>query len=385
MKRIAILGSTGSIGKQTLDIVRMHPDKFAAEILVAGTNIDLLEEQAREFNPNIVVIGDESKWADLKQRLVSLPIKVYAGAKAIEEVVTLDCVDIVLAAMVGFAGLRPTLAAIKAHKPIALANKETLVVAGQLVMQQAAKNQVPILPVDSEHSAIFQCLNGERHLTPKTIILTASGGPFRGWTRKQLEDVTPAQALKHPNWNMGAKVTIDSASLMNKGLESIEARWLFSCSPSKIKIVVHPQSIIHSMVEFEDNSVKAQMGMPDMRLPIQYALTYPDRIACPAAPLDFAAHSNLTFEYPDREVFQNLQIAFDAMEKGGNVPCAMNAANEVAVKAFLEGRVSFIGMSDVIRNVMAKTPFVANPSLEDYMQCDAECRRVAEEYILAMS
>ncbi len=381
MKRIAILGSTGSIGRQTLDIVRMHPEHFAAEILVAGTNADLLAQQAKEFNPNIVVIADESKLDALRSQLESLPIKVYAGAKAIEDVVTLDCVDIVVAAMVGFSGLRPTLAAIKAHKPIALANKETLVVAGQLVMQQAAFNQVPILPVDSEHSAIFQCLNGERHLKPKQIILTASGGPFRGWTREQLEKVTPAQALKHPNWSMGAKVTIDSASLMNKGLESIEARWLFSCPPSKLKIVVHPQSIIHSMVEFEDNSIKAQLGMPDMRLPIQYALTYPDRMPSPAAPLDFATYSTLTFEYPDRKVFQNLQIAFDAMEKGGNAPCAMNAANEIVVKYFLEGKVSFLQMPEVIMETMNKSSFIADPTLDDYMQTDAECRIIAEEIL----
>lgn len=381
MKRIAILGSTGSIGRQTLDIVRMHPEHFAAEILVAGTNADLLAQQAKEFNPNIVVIADESKLDALRSQLESLPIKVYAGAKAIEDVVTLDCVDIVVAAMVGFSGLRPTLAAIKAHKPIALANKETLVVAGQLVMQQAAFNQVPILPVDSEHSAIFQCLNGERHLKPKQIILTASGGPFRGWTREQLEKVTPAQALRHPNWNMGAKVTIDSASLMNKGLESIEARWLFSCPPSKLKIVVHPQSIIHSMVEFEDNSIKAQLGMPDMRLPIQYALTYPDRMPSPAVPLDFATYSTLTFEYPDRKVFQNLQIAFDAMEKGGNAPCAMNAANEIVVKYFLEGKVSFLQMPEVIMETMNKSSFIADPTLDDYMQTDAECRIIAEEIL----
>ncbi|MCQ2236473.1 MAG: 1-deoxy-D-xylulose-5-phosphate reductoisomerase [Bacteroidales bacterium] len=381
MKRIAILGSTGSIGCQTLDIVRMHQDIFAAEVLVAGSNADLLVAQAKEFNPNVVVIADESKLDFLRSALESLPIKVYAGAKAIEEVVMLDCVDIVVAAMVGFAGLRPTLAAIKAHKPIALANKETLVVAGQLVMQQAALNGVPILPVDSEHSAIFQCLNGERHLTPKSIILTASGGPFRGWTREQLESVTPQQALKHPNWSMGAKVTIDSASLMNKGLESIEARWLFSCPPSKLKIVVHPQSIIHSMVEFEDNSIKAQLGMPDMRLPIQYALTFPDRLACPAAPLDFAAHSNLTFEYPDRKVFENLQIAFDAMERGGNAPCAMNAANEIAVKAFLQGEVSFLKMPELIRETMSRASFVENPTLDDYMQSDAECRAIATEIL----
>ncbi|MCF0189764.1 MAG: 1-deoxy-D-xylulose-5-phosphate reductoisomerase [Marinilabiliaceae bacterium] len=381
MKRIAILGSTGSIGTQTLDIVRMHKDMFVAEVLVAGSNVDMLEKQAREFKPNVVVIAEESRLADLKNRLSDTEVKVYGGTKAIEEVVTMESVDIVVAAMVGFAGLKPTLAAIKAHKEIALANKETLVVAGEIVMGEAQKNRVAVLPVDSEHSAIFQCLNGERHLTAKKIILTASGGPFRGWSRAQLEGVTPAQALKHPNWSMGAKVTIDSASLMNKGLESIEARWLFGVEPEKIEIVVHPQSIIHSMVEFEDGSVKAQLGTPDMRLPIQYALTFPYRYSSPVETLDFRKYSTLTFEYPDRVLFRNLQIAFDSMKNGGNTPCVMNGANEIVVKAFLVGAISFLDMPGVIEDVIARVPYVENPTVEDYFETDAQARRVAKEVL----
>lgn len=381
VKRIAILGSTGSIGTQALDVIEMHSDMFAAEILVANNNIALLAEQARKFMPNIVVIGNEAKHAELKAMLADLPIKVYAGQDAIAQVVQMSCVDVVLVALVGFSGLRPTKCAIEAGKTIALANKETLVVAGELIMESAARNKVAILPVDSEHSAIFQCLNGERHLRPSKIILTASGGPFRGRTEAELVNITPADALKHPNWNMGAKVTIDSASLMNKGLEAIEAKWLFDVAPEQIEIVVHPQSIVHSLVEFADGSIKAQLGMPDMRLPIQYALTFPYRAECPAPKFSFANYSTLTFEYPDTKVFRNLQLAFDAMAKGGNAPCIMNGANEVAVAEFLSGRIPFLSMPNVVEHALEKCQFVAKPTFDDYFETDKEARRIAAEYI----
>ncbi len=381
VKKIAILGSTGSIGTQALDVVAMHPDKFVAEVLVANNNVELLAAQARRFMPNIVVVGNEAKLGALREMLKDLPIKIYAGADAIAQVVQMSCVDVVLAAMVGFSGLRPTKCAIEAGKTIALANKETLVVAGQYIMQSAAKHRVAILPVDSEHSAIFQCLNGERHLRPEKIILTASGGPFRGRSKSDLQRITPAQALRHPNWSMGNKVTIDSASLMNKGLESIEAKWLFDLQPEQIEIVVHPQSIVHSLVEFADGSLKAQIGVPDMHLPIQYALTFPERLSSPAPKFSFADHTSWTFERPDTQVFRNLDIAFEAMRRGGNAPCIMNGANEVAVENFLSGKISFLGMSDLIEHTLEKCTFVANPSFDDYFATDAEARRVASEYI----
>ena len=381
MKRLAILGSTGSIGTQALDVVKMHPDIFAVDVLVAGNNVDLLAKQALAFKPKLVVIGNEAKYQELSNLLKNSNISVAAGANAVCEAAAYSSCDTVLVALVGFSGLRPTKCAIDAGKTIALANKETLVVAGEYIMSRAKERGVSILPVDSEHSAIFQCLNGERHLTPAQIILTASGGPFRGRTRAELSDVTPEAALKHPNWSMGAKVTIDSASMMNKGLESIEARWLFDVGPEKIGIVVHPQSIVHSLVEFSDGSLKAQIGVPDMRLPIQYALTYPDRIASPVAKFSFLQHPNWTFEEPDREVFRNLNIAFNAMTTGGTAPCAMNGANEVAVAEFLKGNVGFLQMPDVIEQTMAQTTFIASPSFDDYFSIDAEAKRIASEII----
>lgn len=381
MKKLAILGSTGSIGTQALDVCEMHPDMYEVEVLVAGNNVDLLVEQALKFRPRVVVIGNVEKHAVLAERLKGTDIKVMAGEQAVCEVVAMPEVDTVLVALVGFSGLRPTKCAIDAKKTIALANKETLVVAGEYIMGSAKRNGVSILPVDSEHSAIFQCLNGERHLVPEKIILTASGGPFRGKTYEELKDVTPAAALKHPNWSMGAKVTIDSASLMNKGLESIEARWLFDCGADKIDIVVHPQSIVHSLVEFQDGSLKAQIGVPDMRLPIQYALTYPDRVASPVQKFDFMQHPEWTFEKPDRELFRNLNIAFEAMRRGGNAPCIMNGANEIAVAEFLKGNVSFLRMPDIIEATMEKAQYVAAPSFEDYFESDREARRIAQEVI----
>ncbi len=384
MKRLAILGSTGSIGTQALDVVRMHPDEFEVEVLVANRSIELLIAQAREFHPNAVVIADETLYPTLKEALADEPIKVYAGAKSIEQIVGMTTIDIVLVALVGFSGLRPTLAAIDAGKTIALANKETLVVGGEIVMAAAAKKRVAILPVDSEHSAIFQCLNGERHLTPKRLILTASGGPFRGYTIEQLQKVTPQDALKNPNWSMGAKVTIDSASLMNKGLECIEARWLFNMPAEQIDIVVHPQSIIHSMVEFSDGSVKAQLATPDMRLPIQYALTFPNRMPSPVTPLDFLKYNSLTFEEPNKKLFRNLPIALDSIRRGGNAPCIMNGANEIAVAEFLKGNVSFLQMPDIIEETLSKCNFVEHPSIEDYFETDKEARRIAKEAIEAL-
>ncbi len=378
-RHIAILGSTGSIGRQTVDVIRMHKDIMEATVLVANKSVDLLAQQARELEPDCVVIADESLRPKLADMLADLPIKVYGGAKAIEDVVTMGSVDIVVAAMVGFSGFGPTMAAIKAGKHIALANKETLVVAGSLVMAAAKEKKVAILPVDSEHSAIFQCLNGERHLPASKILLTASGGPFRGQSREQLENVTPAMALKHPNWSMGAKVTIDSASMMNKGLEAIEARWLFDMKADKIEILVHPQSIVHSMVEFEDGAIKAQLGVPDMRIPIQYALTFPYRLPSPAQHLDFAQCANLTFEKPDLDVFRNLAVALDCLDRGGNAPCVMNGANEVAVAQFLKGNIGFLQMTDVVLYALSKADFIAQPSMEELYESDAVARRLAEE------
>ena len=378
-RQIALLGSTGSIGTQALDVVRDNTDRFEIYALVARQNVDLLAQQAREFRPEVVVIADEQYYAPLKEALADLPMKVWAGADAIADVVQMAPVDVVLTAMVGYAGLRPTLAALEAGKAVALANKETLVVAGELVTATARRTGAPILPVDSEHSAIFQCLVGQDASAVEKVILTASGGPFRTTPREALADVTPAEALRHPNWSMGAKVTIDSASMMNKGFEMIEARWLFGLLPEQIEVVVHPQSIVHSMVQFADGAVMAQLGTPDMHLPIAYALAYPHRLRSATPRLDFAQLSTLTFEAPDRERFRNLDYAYEAARRGGNMPCILNAADEVAVAAFLSGKIGFLAMSDLIAETMARTTFIATPTYDDYVQTDAEARRIATE------
>jgi len=376
-KQLAILGSTGSIGTQALEVVAAHPDLFEIEVLTAQNNAQLLIEQAVRFRPNVVVIANESRYDQVFDALDPLNIKVYAGQKAIADVVQMDNIDIVLTSMVGYSGLIPTLKAIEAGKHIALANKETLVVAGELVTALARQKGVNIYPVDSEHSAIFQCLVGEFHNPIEKIILTASGGPFRGKTRADLTQVTKAQALKHPNWTMGAKITIDSASMMNKGLEVIEAKWLFGLQAAQIEVVIHPQSIVHSLVQFTDGSIKAQMGLPDMRLPIQFALSYPNRIKSDFPRLNFMDYPNLTFEQPDLKTFRNLQFAFDALHKGGNMPCIINAANEVAVAAFLEDKIGFLEMSDLIETCMSRVAFIQKPTLDDYVQTDTETRRMA--------
>ncbi|RDV10757.1 1-deoxy-D-xylulose-5-phosphate reductoisomerase [Pontibacter diazotrophicus] len=381
MKRIAILGSTGSIGTQALDVIKANPENFELEVITAHSNANLLIQQALEFKPNAVVIAREDLYEQVRDALQQEDVKVYAGTNALCSVVEMGTVDMVLTAMVGYAGLQPTIRAIKAGKQIALANKETLVVAGQLVTGLAKEYGVNIYPVDSEHSAIFQCLAGEFHNPIEKIILTASGGPFRGRTTEELAQVTKAQALKHPNWEMGAKITIDSASLMNKGLEVIEAKWLFGLRNEQIEVVVHPQSIIHSLVQFEDGSIKAQLGLPDMKLPIQYALGYPQRLKSDFPRFSFMDYPQLTFEQPDLKTFQNLQLAFNAMEKGGNMPCILNAANEVAVSAFLRDEVGFLQMSDVIESCLAKVAYIANPSYEDYVSTDKEARRRAAELI----
>lgn len=380
-KRIAVMGSTGSIGTQALEVIRDNPSHFAAEVLVAHSNADLLIQQAIEFNPNAVVIGDESKYQQVKDALFSYDVKVYAGEKSIEQIVEMETIDMVLAAIVGYAGLASTLNAIKYKKQIALANKETLVVAGDIVTKLAFENGVNLYPVDSEHSAIFQCLAGEFHNEIEKIYLTASGGPFRGKDRAFLSGVKKEQALKHPNWVMGAKITIDSASLMNKGLEVIEAKWLFHLKPEQIDVIVHPQSIVHSIAQFTDGSMKAQMGLPDMKLPIQYAFTYPDRIQTNFPRFDFLKYPDLSFEKADTSVFRNLGLAFDAMHKGGNMPCVLNAANEVVVQAFLEDRVGFLQMSDVIASCLDRMPFIKTPTVEDYRQCDKETRLLAKELL----
>jgi len=380
-KRVAVLGSTGSIGTQTLDVISKHPDKFEVEVLTANNRIGKLVEQCRKYLPNVVVIANKDKYQQLKDALYDLPIKVYAGSETIAQVVEMTTVDIVLTAMVGFSGLLPTINAIKAKKPIALANKETLVVAGDIITQMAAEHNVPILPVDSEHSAIFQCLTGEFHNPIEKIYLTASGGPFRGKKKDFLEKVTPEQALNHPNWEMGNKITIDSASMMNKGLEVIEAKWLFGLQPEQIDVIVHPQSIVHSIVQFTDGSMKAQMGLPDMRLPIQYALTYPERFEVDFPRFNFMNYPNLTFEKPDLESFRNLNIAYEAMRIGGNMPCIINAANEIVVDAFLENKVGFIEMSDIIEQTMQKTAFIKQPSMDDYFESDLMARKVAQSLI----
>ena len=381
MKQIAILGSTGSIGTQTLDVVRQYPEAFSVYALTAHRSLDLLIQQALEFNPAVVCIADESLYPPLRDALSDLPIKVMAGEKAIAEMVTMPAIDVVVAAMVGYAGLRPTIEAIKARKTIALANKETLVVAGEIICRLAARYKVKILPVDSEHSAIFQSLVGEDMASIEKLLLTASGGPFRTFTYEQMQHVTAAQALQHPNWEMGAKITIDSASMMNKGFEVIEARWLFDIPVEKIQVLVHPQSVIHSAVQFVDGSVKAQLGTPDMRMPIQYALTYPERWLSDVPRLDLFKTNNLTFEEPDLQRFPNLRLAYEAMAKGGNIPCILNAANEVVNLAFREGKCGFLQMSDVIEQAMAKTTFITEPSYDDYVQTDAEARCIATKLI----
>lgn len=376
-KQIAILGSTGSIGTQALEVIEEHSDLFEVYALTANNNADLLISQARKFNPEFVVIANENKYAQVKNALADLPMKVFAGASSIADVAAMQPVDIVLTAMVGYSGLLPTISAVKAGKIIALANKETLVVAGDLVCDLSKQYNSAIVPVDSEHSAIFQCLQGELNNPIEKVILTASGGPFRGKNIDFLKNVTAADALKHPNWNMGAKITIDSASLMNKGFEVIEAKWLFGVDKDKIDVVVHPQSIIHSMVQFEDGSVKAQMGLPDMKLPIQYAFGYPQRLSSKSPRLDFQLHSNLTFEKPDTNVFRNLAFAYEAMEQGGNMPCILNAANEIVVASFLKGEIGFLQMSDVIEATMQKVAFIKKPTYEQYVETDKEARNTA--------
>ena len=378
-KQIAILGSTGSIGTQALQVIEEHPDLYEAYALTANNQVELLAEQARKFMPAAVVIANEAKYLQLKEMLADLPIQVYAGADALCEIVEAKPIDVVLASMVGYAGLRPTMNAIRAGKAIALANKETLVVAGELINALAQQYHTPILPVDSEHSAIFQCLEPGNAL--EKVILTASGGPFRKFTMEQLQHVTKEQALKHPNWDMGAKITIDSATMMNKGFEVIEAKWLFGVRPDQIEVVVHPQSVIHSMVQYEDGAVKAQLGMPDMRLPIQYAFSYPQRIKASFDRLDFSALKELTFEQPDTNRFRCLALAYEALNRGGNMACIVNAANEVVVSAFLKDRIPFLRMSEVIEQTMGKVPFIQTPTYEDYVATDAEARRVAESLI----
>lgn len=379
-KKIAIIGSTGSIGTQCLDIVEANPDSFEVILLTANNNVDLLIEQAQKFKPKAVVIANEKHYQTLKEALANTKTEVYAGHKAMSELVQMPEIETLLTAVVGYAGLLPTIKAIEAGKNIALSNKETLVVAGEIIMSLAKKHQVNIYPVDSEHSAIFQCLVGEEENPIEKLILTASGGPFRGKTRTYLESVTKAQALKHPNWTMGAKVTIDSASLMNKGLEVIEAKWLFDVEVSEIEVVVHAQSIIHSLVQFEDGSIKAQLGVPDMKIPIQYALTYPKRLQSNFERFNFANYPNLTFEKPDMDTFRNLSLAFEAIDKGGNMPCILNAANEIAVGQFLEDKVSFLEMSEIIANCMAKVDFITAPSYEDYVATDTLTRKMALEF-----
>ena len=378
-KRLAILGSTGSIGTQALDVVRQQPDLFAVEVLTAYNNSSLLIEQAIEFRPNVVVIGSEPLYQKVASALEPFDIKVYSGEESLEQVLEMDSIDMVLMALVGFAGLKPTLKAIECGKPVAIANKETFVVAGELVTRLAQAKAVNLYPVDSEHSAIFQCLAGEFQNPVEKIYLTASGGPFRGKDKEYLSQVTKEAALKHPNWNMGCKISIDSATLMNKGLEVIEAKWLFGLKTSQIDVIVHPQSIIHSLVQFEDGSIKAQLGLPDMRLPIQYALAYPQRLKSEFPRFDFMQYPSFTFEKPDRETFRCLDLAYFALEKGGNMPCILNAANEIAVNLFLQDKIRFIDIPELIENCMAKSVYVANPSLDDYISTDKETRRMASQ------
>lgn len=379
-KGIAILGSTGSIGTQTLDVIRSHPDSFSVEVLTANSNAELLIQQAREFMPNAVVIVDEKKYSEVSDALSETDIKVFTGYDALVQVVTMEGIDLVVTALVGFAGLRPTTEAIRSGKQIGLANKETLVVAGDLITSLAKEHAVNIYPIDSEHSAIFQCMMGEWHNPIEKIYLTASGGPFRGMNRRQLSEVTRAQALDHPNWDMGAKITIDSASMMNKGLEMIEARWLFNLLPEQVDVIVHPQSIIHSIVQFQDGSMKAQMGLPDMKLPIQFAMGYPDRLPSDFPRFDFLRYPQLTFEPPDTDTFECLRLAADAMKKGGNVPCVLNAANEVAVQAFLDDSIAFTDIPGIISSTMAEIPFMEQPGLDEYIETDSDARQIAERF-----
>ncbi len=380
-RQIAILGSTGSIGTQTLQVVEEHPECFEVYAITANTRVDELIAQARKFMPEAVVIADETKYSRLKEALDDLPIKVYAGYESICQIVESAPIDIVVTAMVGFSGLRPTINAIKAGKAIALANKETMVVAGELINALAMEHKTPILPVDSEHSAIFQCLAGEMYNKVEKLILTASGGPFRTFTKEQLEHVTKEQALKHPNWSMGAKITIDSASMMNKGFEVMEAKWLFGVGANDIEVVVHPQSVVHSMVQFEDGAIKAQLGTPDMRLPIMYALTYPSRLPSSFGRLDWNTIKELTFEKPNLELFPNLRLAYEALAKGGNIPCVVNAANEVCVAAFLNDRIKFTDMPRLIERAMDEATYILKPTLNDYLATDKEIRRMVEEWI----
>lgn len=381
-KKIAILGSSGSIGTQALEVIQEHPDQFEVEVLTVNSNADLLIEQTKKFKPNTVVIADDSKYAYVKEALANEDVHVYAGEAALAQAMEAEAIDVVLTAVVGFAGLKPTLAAINAGKHIALANKETLVVAGEMVTKLAREKGVNIYPVDSEHSAIFQCLAGEFHNKIEKIYLTASGGPFRGWSPEQLANVSREQALKHPNWEMGAKITIDSASMMNKGLEVIEAKWLFGLNAEQIDVIVHPQSIVHSIVQFEDGSMKAQMGLPDMKLPIQYALAYPQRIKSDFKRFNFLNYPSLTFEAPDKKTFRNLDLAYEAMKRGGNSPCILNAANEIVVDAFLKNKLRFTEMPDVIEQCMTDMKWMSAPTLEDYLETDKNARIMANEIIL---
>jgi 1-deoxy-D-xylulose-5-phosphate reductoisomerase len=376
-KRIAILGSTGSIGTQALEVIRQNPDKFEAEVLTANNNVDILIEQAKRFQPNAVVVANPGKYVYVSEALKDEPVKVYAGADALNQVVQMDTIDLVLTAMVGYAGLMPTYHAIKAGKNIALANKETMVVAGEIITKTAFEKKVEILPVDSEHSAIFQCLVGEFMNPVEKIYLTCSGGPFRRKTEKELQNVTVDDALNHPNWDMGAKITIDSATLINKGFEMIEARWLFGLPPSKIDVIVHPQSIIHSIVQFEDGSMKAQMGLPDMKLPIQYAMGFPQRIKNNFPRFNFLNYPSLDFEPPNTKIFRNLALSYEAMNKGGNMPCILNAANEIVVEAFLNKRIAFLQMPSIIEKVMQKASFTEKPDLDDLIRTNAEAREIA--------
>ncbi|MFN2439378.1 MAG: 1-deoxy-D-xylulose-5-phosphate reductoisomerase [Chitinophagaceae bacterium] len=381
IKRIAIFGSTGSIGTQALEVIAANPDKFSVEVLTCNGNDDLLIKQALQFNPNIVVVGNEGKYTKIKDALANTDIKVFAGESALEEVAAMDVYDVMLAAIVGYAGLKPTLNAIDAGKTIALANKETLVVAGDVVMKMAVEKRVPVIPVDSEHSAIFQCLVGEMRNPIEKVILTASGGPFLGKKTNYLVNVKREHAIQHPNWNMGAKISVDSATLMNKGLEMIEAKWLFNLKPSQIQILIHPQSIVHSMVQFEDGSIKAQMGLPDMKLPIQYALSFPKRIKNDFPRCDFKKFNVLSFDEPDYRTFRNLGLAIEALNKGGNLPCIMNAANEIAVYAFLRNRIGFLEMTEVIEKTMQKVSYLDSPSLDDYYASDGDARNYAADMI----
>lgn len=380
-KRVAILGSTGSIGTQTLEVISQNPDRFEVEVLTANNNIELLVAQAKKFQPNVVVITNSCHYEQLSEELRNEPIKVYAGREAVQQVVQMDTIDVVVTAMVGYSGLIPTINAIKAGKDIALANKETMVVAGEIVNQLAIENRVNIYPVDSEHSAIFQCLVGEFNNPVEKIYLTASGGPFRGYSMEQLALVTKNDALKHPNWSMGAKITIDSASMMNKGFEVIEAKWLFGLDARQIDVVVHPQSIVHSIVQFRDGSMKAQMGLPDMKLPIQYALSFPERLPSSFKRFNFLDYPKLTFEQPNTKNFRNLALAFEALNQGGNMPCILNAANEVVVHAFLTDRISFLQMPEIIEQIMAKANFIKNPLLDDYASTDKEVRIVTSDLV----